>query len=282
MKVVRSVLQMQDICVKLLGKGKSIGFVPTMGALHEGHLSLMRRAGRENEILVASIFVNPTQFGPKEDYRKYPRPFSRDRQLAKKSGVDYLFVPSVSGMYPEGLSCSVRVQGLTHLLCGASRPGHFDGVTTVVTKLFNIVCPSRAYFGQKDYQQASVIKKLVKDLNFSVKIVVMPIVREKDGLAISSRNKYLSPKERKAALVLYRVLSMAKDIFASGKSPKAKDVIKKLKSFIANEPLTKIDYVKIVNGKNLKDVKTVRTGDVFALALYIGSTRLIDNTIIRR
>ena len=277
MRVVKSVKEMQAISRSYCKTGKEVGFVPTMGYLHEGHLSLVRRAREKNDIVVVSIFVNPTQFGPNEDYEKYPRDEERDRKLLIEEGVDYLFIPSVSEMYPEGYSTYVEVLGLTEGLCGAKRPGHFRGVATVVTKLLNIVQPTRAYFGEKDYQQLQVIKRLVKDLNIPVEIVGCPIVREKDGLAMSSRNTYLSPEERESALSLYRGLKLAEELFERGE--RNPEVIKeKVREFILSHPhVKKVDYVEIVDPENLKPVKEVKEGDVIALAVFVGNTRLIDN-----
>lgn len=210
MVVVQKIQEMKEIAKKLKKEGKSIGFVPTMGYLHEGHLSLVRLSKQQNDITIMSIFVNPIQFGPNEDYDRYPRDFERDKSLAEKEGVDYIFYPSVEEMYPEDFKTVVSVKKITEIMCGKSRPGHFDGVATVVLKLFNIVNPDRAYFGQKDAQQLAVIKQMVKDLNLDVEIVPCPIVREQDGLAMSSRNVYLSEEERKSATVLYRALNLAK------------------------------------------------------------------------
>ncbi len=277
MRVVRSVKEMQAISRSYFRTGKEVGFVPTMGYLHEGHLSLVRKAKEENAIVVVSIFVNPTQFGPNEDYERYPRDEERDKKLLEKEEVDYLFIPSVSEMYPENFSTYVEVLELTEGLCGAKRPGHFRGVATVVTKLLNIVQPTRAYFGEKDYQQLQVIKRLVRDLNIPVEIVGCPIVREKDGLAMSSRNTYLSPEERKSALSLYRGLKLAEELFEKGE--RNPEVIKeKVKEFILSHPhVKKVDYIEIVDPENLKPVKEVKEGDVIALAVFVGNTRLIDN-----
>ena len=282
MKVIRSVLQMQKIIANLKKDSKTIGFVPTMGALHEGHLSLMNRARRENSLLVISIFVNPTQFGPKKDYRKYPRPFLRDKKLALQAGVDYIFTPSVKEMYPDELLTSVRVKKLTSFLCGISRPKHFEGVTTIIAKLFNIINPDRAYFGQKDYQQAIVIKKMAEDLNMNIKAILTPIIREKDGLAVSSRNAYLNSSQRKAALVLSKSLQMAEKIIESNYRIRPKSVISKIKAEIRKEPLAKIDYVSIVDGETLKEIKKIKGKVLIALAVWIGKTRLIDNILIRK
>ncbi len=272
---------MQSIGLNLLKTGKEVGFVPTMGYLHEGHLSLIRRARSENDVVVVSIFVNPTQFGPNEDFDRYPRDLRRDEELCKREGVDFIFYPSVEEMYPEGFSTFVEVEKLTENLCGKSRPGHFRGVATVVTKLLNIVHPTRAYFGEKDFQQLQVIKRLVRDLNIPVEIVGCPIVREEDGLAMSSRNVYLNKEERKSALSLYQGLRLAKELFERGeRNPSV--IRKKVKEFILSHPKTKIDYVEIVSPEDLKPVKEVKEGDVIALAVFVGKTRLIDNYVFGR
>ena len=212
MKIIRGIIPMQKLCGRLKAEGRKIGFVPTMGALHEGHLALIRKARKENDTLVVSIFVNPAQFGPKEDFKRYPRSLTRDSLLCKKCGVDIIFSPAVSSIYPKGYRTYVRVEGLSEVLCGAFRKGHFRGVATVVAKLFNIVQPDRAYFGQKDAQQCVIIKKMCRDLNMPLDIKVLPTVRGPGGLALSSRNAYLSPEERKDALVLFQALSKAKEL----------------------------------------------------------------------
>lgn len=281
---------MQCYAARLKKQGKTIGFVPTMGYLHEGHLSLAKQAKKDTDIVVMSIFVNPAQFGPKEDFKKYPRDFARDCRLAKSAGVDVIFYPTAKAMYPKGYQTYVEVFELSkysshHIhvagLCGASRPGHFKGVTTVVAKLFNIVKPDTAYFGQKDAQQAIIIKRMVEDLNMDLKVRVMPIIREADGLAASSRNVYLSPTERKEALVLKNALQKAKDMVNSDeKDPKK--IIAKMREIINSVPSSKIDYISIVDTENLRDVKTINGGILIALAVKIGKTRLIDNIIVHR
>jgi pantoate--beta-alanine ligase len=281
MQIIRSIAKMQNIISALKKQGKSIGFVPTMGAFHEGHLSLMRRGRRENDILVVSIFVNPIQFGPREDYKKYPRPFSRDKKAAEKEKTDYIFAPTAQEMYPAGFLTKVKVEQLTAGLCGASRPGHFDGVTTVVAKLFNIVSPDRVYLGQKDYQQATIIKKMVDELNVPLKILVMPIIRETDGLAMSSRNQYLDAKERRAAVVLNRSLQMAQKIIKSNYKTSPQVLISKIKTEIKKEPLAIVDYVEIVDAPTLKEVQKLSGQFVIILAVYIGKTRLIDNVVVK-
>jgi len=273
---------MQKVANRLREEGKSIGFVPTMGALHQGHLSLMQRARRENDIVVMSIFVNPIQFGPGEDYRRYPRPFEKDRLIAQREGVDIIFYPSVSEMYGEEYSTYVEVEKLSNRLCGLSRPGHFRGVASVVCKLFNIVKPRVAYFGQKDYQQLKIINRMIQDLNMEVEIRECPIVREPDGLAMSSRNSYLSSQERKEAFSLYKALKRAKQLIKAGNS--GPDVISEMEEIIQRDPHAKIDYIKIVNPETLEDMKTIKPGRtvLVALAVWIGKTRLIDNILVKR
>jgi len=273
---------MQKVSDKLRKEGKSIGFVPTMGALHQGHLSLMERARKENDILIMSIFVNPTQFGPGEDYRRYPRPFQKDRSLAQREGVDIIFYPAVSEMYGKEYSTNVEVEKLSRGLCGSFRPGHFRGVASVVCKLFNIVKPHVAYFGQKDYQQLRIIKRMVEDLNMEVEIRDCAIVREPDGLAMSSRNSYLSSQEREEALSLYRALECAKSLIEAGNS--VSGVISEMRKIIKKEPHTKIDYIEIVDPFTLEELKMIRRGKkvLVALAVWVGNTRLIDNMLIKR
>jgi pantoate--beta-alanine ligase len=279
---VTSIKEMAAIGRALYRLGKSVGFVPTMGYLHEGHLSLVRRAKRENQVVVVSVFVNPTQFGPNEDLDRYPRDLERDARLLEAEGVDYLFTPTAEEMYPEGYSTWVEVENLTEGLCGAKRPGHFRGVATVVTKLFNLVKPTRAYFGEKDFQQLQVIKRLVSDLNLDVEVVGCPIVREPDGLAMSSRNAYLSPEERESAVALYRALQLAKRLFEGGERD-AETVKRKVREFLESYPLVKgVDYVEVVSADTLKPVKTIKEGDLIALAVFVGNARLIDNFVFGR
>lgn len=261
-------------------RGKGIGFVPTMGYLHEGHLSLIRRARKENDYLVISVFVNPTQFGPKEDFKRYPRNFSRDKKLSKLSGVDAIFYPQAKDMYPDGYKTFVTVEHLSNVLCGASRPGHFQGVCTVVNKLFNIVQPDVAYFGQKDAQQAIIIKRMVKDFNLPLKIKVLPIVREEDGLAMSSRNTYLSKQQRQEAIILYYSLQAAVGMIQSGyKAPR--EIIAQMRKMIKSRRSSRIDYIKIVDFYSLKEVKKIKGRLLIAVAVFFGKTRLIDNVNIR-
>jgi pantoate--beta-alanine ligase len=281
MRLIRSIKKMYEFSKKAHLEGKTIGFVPTMGYLHQGHLSLIRKARKENDIVVVSIFVNPIQFGPKEDFKKYPRDLKRDMNLAKQVGTDVIFYPDAKDMYPEGFKTYVNVEELSEKLCGKFRPGHFKGVATVVTKLFNIVCPDIAYFGQKDAQQAIIIKRMVADLNIPVKIKVLPIVREKDGLAMSSRNTYLNEKERKDALVLYQALNLAKELIKSGITD-TKTIIRKMRQLIEKKKNAKIDYIEIVQMENLKSLKVISDNCLIALAVWIGKTRLIDNIIVNK
>ncbi|HLV80971.1 MAG TPA: pantoate--beta-alanine ligase [Chthonomonadaceae bacterium] len=260
--------------------GQRVGLVPTMGALHEGHRSLIRRARAENEFVVVSLFVNPTQFGPNEDFARYPRAFDQDRQMAEAEGVDALFAPPVEEMYPPGFQTMVDVPELGSILEGAHRPGHFRGVTTVVTKLFAIVQPDRAYFGRKDYQQLSILRRMARDLDFPVEIVPCPTVREPDGLAMSSRNAYLSPEERREATVLYRALQMAEErVRAGARDPQA--LRQEMEAMIASEPDAQVDYVALVDPETLQPVADLSAGPTLAvLAVRIGKTRLIDNWLL--
>ena len=280
MKIVSDIREMQQLAGHYRQQGKTIGFVPTMGYLHEGHLSLMRRTRPQCDILVVSIFVNPTQFGPNEDFERYPRDFERDERLCREVGVDVVFYPTADAMYPRPYLTYVHVEKLSETMCGASRPGHFRGVTTVVTKLFNIVQPHIAVFGQKDYQQSLIIRQMVRDLNFDVEIDVAPIVREADGLAMSSRNKYLSPEERQQALVLYRSLTRAEELIREGER-NVDTLLQAMQTVISEAPDARIDYIAIVDAETLEPLSTVRHNTVIALAVYIGTTRLIDNTWIR-
>lgn len=279
MEIITGVQEMQDKARSLREAGKRLGFVPTMGYFHEGHLALMRKARELSDVLVVSIFVNPTQFGPGEDYRRYPRDLERDRKLAEAEGVDILFVPTVEEMYPPGYQTYVEVRELSKPLCGASRPGHFRGVATVVLKLFNIVKPHLAVFGEKDYQQLKVIERLVRDLNLEVEIVPYPIVREPDGLAMSSRNVYLSPEERRSALCLYRALELAQRRVSEGKR-KVPELKAELEAFIASHPFTRIDYVEFRDPETLEEKTVVDGPTLLALAVFVGKARLIDNTIL--
>jgi pantoate--beta-alanine ligase len=272
---------MQRLSNRLKSEGRSIGFVPTMGYLHKGHLSLVERSVKENDFTIASIFVNPIQFGPKEDFKKYPRDFKRDESMLKRAGVDALFYPAANRMYPDPYHGYVEVEELGDTLCGKSRPGHFKGVATVVTKLFNIVKPDIAYFGQKDAQQALIIDKMSKDLNMGIKIRAMPTVREKDGLAMSSRNTYLGAAERKEAAVLYKSLLLARQMINRGERS-AQKIINRMKALIKQKKAAAIDYVEIVDAATLKPVKNIAGDILIALAVRIGNTRLIDNIKIRK
>ena len=260
-------------------RNKNIGFVPTMGALHEGHLSLIRQARKDNDIIAVSIFVNPKQFGQREDLKKYPRPFKKDLALCRREKVDFVFLPKKEDIYPQGFSTYVDVEGSSDCLCGKSRPGHFRGVTTVVTKLLNIAQPDILYLGQKDAQQAAIIRRMVLDLNIPVKIKVMPTVREKDGLALSSRNMYLSKNEKKDALVLSQALNLAKILIANG-AQDTQRIITRMRGLIRKRKSAKIDYIEIVDSGSLKPVKKITGNCLVALAVYIGKTRLIDNLTI--
>ena len=280
MKLVRTVAEARAALSEARRRGESIGFVPTMGYLHEGHLALIRRARAENGFVAVSIFVNPTQFGPNEDFARYPRDLPRDLDLCRGAGVDLVFAPEAAEMYPPGFQTYVEVEDLSRGLCGASRPGHFRGVATVVTKLFNIIGPDRAYFGEKDAQQLRVIKRMVLDLNLPVAIVAVPTVREPDGLAMSSRNTYLAPEERRAALVLYRALSSAEEIFGRGER-RAGAILARMREIIEAEPLARIDYVAVVDDETLAPVEEIDRPVLVALAVFIGRTRLIDNVVLR-
>jgi len=280
METIRISSVMQETSNTNILKGRKIGFVPTMGALHEGHLSLVRRSKQENDITVVSIFVNPIQFGPNEDFNRYPRDFDGDFNKLQNEGVDILFYPDIASIYPEGYSTYVEVKGLSDKLCGAFRPGHFKGVATIVTKLFNIVKPNRAYFGQKDYQQSVIIRRMVKDLNLDVEIIVCPTVREEDGLAMSSRNSYLSGKEREAATIIYKTLTKASELIQSG----IIDGVR-IKNFmmeeIKKEPaVSSIDYVGVYDPETLDEIDIIKGEVVLAAAIFIGKTRLIDNIIV--
>ncbi|MDD2573068.1 MAG: pantoate--beta-alanine ligase [Bacillota bacterium] len=276
MKLIKTKAELRDMLKEERRRGKGIGLVPTMGYLHEGHLSLVKKARQENETVVVSIFVNPTQFGEGEDYGTYPRDLNQDTDRCEEAGADIVFAPEVEEMYAQKSAAFVDMDRLTDRLCGASRPGHFRGVMTVVSKLFNIVRPDRAYFGQKDAQQVLVIKRMVRDLDFDVQIVEAPIVREADGLAMSSRNAYLNPTERAAALVLSRALCGARQRIEDGE--RRGDVIGfDIARQISSEPLADLDYVEVVDAKTLEPLREIRGSVLIAVAARIGSTRLIDN-----
>jgi pantoate--beta-alanine ligase len=279
MKVITTIKDMQSEIMNQKAVAKSIGFVPTMGFLHEGHLTLIKQARQENDIVVLSIFVNPLQFGPKEDYSSYPRDFERDRALAECEQVDFLFYPSVEEMYPSAPSVKVVVQERTDVLCGKSRPGHFDGVATVLTKLFHIVMPTRAYFGIKDAQQVAVVKGLIADFNFPIELIAVDIVREEDGLAKSSRNVNLFPEERQQAPVLYKSLLEAKNAIETGER-NSERVVKQITELITSESNGMIDYVEIFSYPQLKPLEKLEGTIIVALAVKFSKVRLIDNSII--
>jgi pantoate--beta-alanine ligase len=278
-RIIEQVRTMQAWSDEVRREGKRIGLVPTMGCLHEGHLSLIRLAREQTDGVVVSIFVNPTQFGPAEDFEKYPRTFERDRKLVEQAGGEVIFAPNVEDMYPPGFCTAVQVEQLTKGLCGASRPGHFRGVTTVVAKLLCVAKPHVAVFGQKDFQQAAVIRRMVWDLNLDVEIVTAPTVREADGLALSSRNAHLSPEERRDARVLFRSLELARERVRTGEQETSK-IIKAMKAEIEAKPAARIDYAAIVDTKTLEPVTRVEGQVLVALAVWIGNTRLIDNVVL--
>jgi pantoate--beta-alanine ligase len=276
MKIVRSIEQMRAASRELRRGGKRLGFVPTMGALHAGHIALVRAARGQAEAVCVSIFVNPTQFGPQEDFSKYPRPFEQDRALLEAEKVDLLFYPAVEEMYPPGAVTWVEVVGMSERLDGKSRPGHFRGVTTVVSKLFHAVEPDVAFFGQKDAAQAAIIRRMVRDLDFDVGIVICPTVRESDGLAMSSRNAYLSPEERKRATILARALNRVQFHFDKGER-RATELVRIGKQVMAEEREVKLDYFEVVHNDTLEAVEDVGKGALVAVAAFVGATRLIDN-----
>lgn len=278
MKIVGTVKEVREQVKEWKKQGLSVGFVPTMGYLHEGHKSLMDAARKGNDKVVVSIFVNPMQFGPTEDLATYPRDLDHDAALCESAGVDLIFHPEAEEMYEKDFCSFVDMTGLTEGLCGKTRPIHFRGVCTVVNKLFNIITPDHAYFGQKDGQQLAVIKRMVRDLNMDIEIVGCPIVREEDGLAKSSRNTYLSPEERKAALILSKTVALGKELAKTEKD--ANKVVEAMKKNIETEPLAKIDYVEAVDALSMAPVEKLEGACMLAMAVYIGKTRLIDNTLI--
>lgn len=279
MDIIRLPAEMTAWADNIIAKGKSIALVPTMGYFHEGHLSLMQMAAKEADTVVVSLFVNPLQFGPNEDLARYPRDFERDVDLAKQQSVDVLFAPEPEAMYPKGAQTRVVVEGLTNGLCGTTRPSHFEGVTTVVAKLFNIVKPHKAVFGQKDFQQLSVIRQMVRDLNVSTTVISHPIVREADGLAMSSRNMYLSEEDRPKALCLYKAIQLAQKQIQQGASD-AEVLINEITSFLRTCQGVNIEYVSIVESDSLAAQNTVDQSSVLALAIKLGRTRLIDNAFL--
>lgn len=280
MKLIKTIKEVKEIVNKWHQEGKTIGLVPTMGFLHEGHKSLMEKSVSENDHTVVSVFVNPIQFGPKEDLSTYPRDINHDMKLCEEAGVDFIFNPEVSEMYDDTFTSFVDTDVVSKNLCGKTRPIHFRGVCTVVSKLFNIVTPNNAYFGQKDAQQLAVIKRFVKDLNFNVKITGCPIVREADGLAKSSRNTYLSKEERQAALILSKSLNKGHELINNGNT-NSKDVIDCIYNNLLTESLVnKIDYVSVVDALSCQDIDVIKGEVLVAIAVYVGKTRLIDNFIV--
>jgi len=276
MQIIERTTQMQEICRQIRASGKTIAFVPTMGFLHDGHLELLRQGRRLADVLILSIFVNPTQFGPAEDFAQYPRDMEGDLKKAESAGTDYVFSPPVGEMYPYGFQTKIIVERVPEHLCGLSRPGHFEGVATVVAKFFNITMPRMALFGEKDFQQLSVIRRMATDLNMDIEIVGVPTVREPDGLAMSSRNKYLSPEERKSALCLKKSIDFALEMIKNGErdAEKIKDAVQKM---IQSYPFTDIDYIAICDPLTLDDIGVINEKALLALAVRVGRTRLIDN-----
>jgi pantoate--beta-alanine ligase len=279
MRIITSAEEMQEAALSLKREGKRIAFVPTMGFLHEGHASLLREGRTRGDILVLSIFVNPIQFGANEDLERYPRNLEGDCDIARTCGVDFVFTPSAADMYPPGFQTAIRVKELAMPLCGASRPGHFDGVATVVAKLFNIVQPDLALFGKKDFQQLAIIRRMTIDLSLPVEIIGMPIVREKDGLAMSSRNAYLSAEQRQSALCLSRAIRLVRERYAAGERHAAR-LIQAAQDLIQAEPAATIDYLELRDGATLETAADVSDTTLMALAVRIGATRLIDNTLL--
>jgi pantoate--beta-alanine ligase len=276
MQIARTIAEMKALRMKSLG---SVGFVPTMGYLHDGHLALVKQARAENSAVVASIFVNPTQFGPTEDFKTYPRNTERDLALLRKERTDIVFMPPAEEIYPEGFRSWVEVEKVTDRLEGSCRPGHFKGVATVVAKLFNIVEPTRAYFGQKDAQQALVIKKMVADLNMNLEVIVAPTVRESDGLAMSSRNVYLNPQERQAATVLFKALTLARNLWEKGER-NAEHIRQEMTALISKELLAKVEYVSIADAQTLEELSKIDRPALASMAVRVGKTRLIDNMLL--
>ena len=276
MKLINSIQEMKSLRKNIRG---TLGFVPTMGYLHEGHVSLVQQSVKDNDITAVSIYVNPTQFGPNEDFQAYPRDLDRDLKLLEKAHTDIVFFPSNDEMYPDDYCTWVDVEKITARLEGEIRPGHFRGVATIVTKLFNIVQPDKAYFGQKDAQQALVIRRMVKDLNMNLDVIIMPTLREKDGLAMSSRNTYLNPEERKEATILYKALSLAKQLKEQGETSTV-NIRNKMELLIKSKPLAKIEYISIADTQTLEELLALAPQSLVSMAVRIGKTRLIDNLII--
>jgi len=279
MKTVEAPEIMQEIIAKEKAQGKTVALVPTMGYLHKGHISLLKEGRKQGDILVLSVFVNPTQFGANEDLDKYPRDINSDLKIAEENGVDYVFTPKAELMYPKGFQTYIEVEELSRPMCGKSRPTHFRGVATVVCKLFNIVMPDVALFGRKDYQQLAVIKQMVSDLNITVRILGMPIVRENDGLAMSSRNVYLSKEERRSSLSLIEAINTAKKMFAEGEA-KVSELREKVVATINSYPFTSIEYIDFRDSESLKEQEQAKENTLLALAVKIGETRLIDNSLL--
>ncbi|MDD5593141.1 MAG: pantoate--beta-alanine ligase [Candidatus Margulisbacteria bacterium] len=279
MREIKNPREMYLYSLKAKSHGKRVGFVPTMGALHEGHLSLVEEAKKKSDIVVVSIFVNPIQFAPNEDFTGYPRNTGRDKKLLKNFAIDVLFLPPADKLFPDGFKTFVEVDVLSKKMCGRSRPAHFRGVATIVTKLFNIVNPDVAFFGEKDYQQQLIIRQMAADLNFPIEVVSLPTVREFDGLAMSSRNAYLNQKERKSAAILYKALSLAQREIQSGERDVNK-LLFRLRSLIGSEPVVRLDYLLAADPRTLQEVKSIKGKVLFALAAYIGKTRLIDNLVV--
>ncbi|MFH1387103.1 MAG: pantoate--beta-alanine ligase [bacterium] len=279
MREIKNLREMYLFSQKAKNHGKKVGFVPTMGALHEGHLSLVAEAKKKADVVVVSIFVNPIQFAPNEDFAHYPRNLRHDKKLLKNHDIDALFLPEASKILPEDFKTFVEVEGLSKKLCGRSRPAHFRGVTTIVAKLFNIVAPDVVFFGEKDFQQQLIIRQLIKDLNLSIELVSVPIVREYDGLAMSSRNSRLSSHERKAAAIIYKALSIAQEEIERGEKDINK-IVFRLRSLIGSEPVVRIDYLMVVNPETLEEAKQAKGKILLAIAAHVGKTRLIDNLLI--
>ncbi len=280
MKIIKKPEELQKIIEGLKKKGKTIGLVPTMGALHNGHISLIKKSVSQNDVTVVSVYVNPIQFGPNEDYEKYPRPIEKDIAVCKENKVDFLFLPTNKTLYNDNFSTYIYNNKLSKIMCGVTRPIHFQGVCTVVAKLFNIAMPTRAYFGLKDYQQYIIVKQMAKDLNFNIKVIGCPIVREKSGLAMSSRNTYLSPTSKQNACGIYKSLCLAKKQFSEGK--KLKDIKKNIEKNISAIPESKIDYVEIRNFENLDLATEKDKSIVIAVAVKVSNVRLIDNIVCKK
>lgn len=280
MEVIETISKMQKKCDDLRLAGKTIALVPTMGFFHEGHLELMRVGKKHADVVAISIFVNPIQFGPNEDFDDYPRDLDGDLAKAKEVGVSLAFTPSVKEMYPDGFQTSIHVDKVTNHLCGLSRPGHFDGVTTVVSKLFNACKPHLGVFGQKDYQQLTVISRMVKDLNMDIKVIGVPTFREPDGLAMSSRNSYLNPGERESALCLKKSMDLAQELFDQG-ARNTQKIKKAIEELIQDHPFTEIDYISLSDPYSIEDIDSIEDEGLLALAVKVGKTRLIDNCVIK-